>query len=83
MAKSKTTRAPASLFSPPSNQGQMTLKTKAKKNSGHSRKQKRAQYDAAPRSDPPPQGDRVEYYEGKAGTAIKGFEQQFGGGGSK
>ncbi|KAK7223288.1 hypothetical protein V2G26_011291 [Clonostachys chloroleuca] len=83
MAKSKSTRTPASLFSQPSNHGQMTLKTKARKSSEHSRKHKRAQYDAAPRSDPAPQSDRTDYYTDRAGSAIKGFEQQFGGSGSK
>ncbi|VUC25046.1 unnamed protein product [Clonostachys rosea] len=80
MAKSKTTSTPASLFSQPSHQGQKTLKTKAKKNSEHSRKYKREQYDAAPRSDP---SDRTGYYTDKADSAIKGFEQQFGNSGSK
>ncbi|CAI6063639.1 unnamed protein product [Clonostachys chloroleuca] len=81
MAKSNSTRTPASLFSQPSNHGQMTHRTKTKKSSEHSRKHKRVQYDAAPRSDPA--SDRTDYYTDKAGSAIKGFEQQFGGSGSK
>ncbi|CAG9989482.1 unnamed protein product [Clonostachys byssicola] len=82
MAKSKSTSIPASVFSQPSNHGQMTLKTKTKtkKSSEHSRKHKRVQYDAAPRSDP---SDRTDYYIDKAGSAIKGFEQQFGSSGGK